>query len=159
MIALFVASILSVVSKAEKYSNKKSIDRNRKPLSDPDPDLDGCYDAYVALKNALSVTERGSIKNEKKISVLAEKVYTDFATQCPTTADGMDCSAAYLAVEALEVDDEKKIETFVADCKVDEPEKDGGDDKKAGDIGFYASKFNNIFLLMIMTLTGFYFNS
>jgi hypothetical protein len=148
--------------RSEKKLNKRLNNKVSKTLSDAD--LPGCYDAYVALKGVLTVAAAppgpGERKNDaKKISPLAGTEYADFATQCPKTVLDTECATAYAGVVAIQVADQDLIDAFVADCAITAPEGDGGDDKKTGDIGSSASNFNAILLLLLLTLTGNFFNS
>jgi hypothetical protein len=146
--------------RSEKKLNKRLNNKVSKTLSDAD--LPGCYDAYVALKGVLTVAAAPPPEREKdarKISPLAGTEYADFATQCPKTVLVTECAAAYAGVVAIEVADQDLIDAFVADCEIPAPDGDGGDDKKTGDIGSLASNFNTILLLLLITLTGNFFNS
>jgi hypothetical protein len=158
MFAIFVATSISAILNSKKNLKLKMGNPKLKPLTDPD--LPGCYEAYVALKDALSVKAAsggGDRKQPGKVSTLAGE-YAAFATQCPTTLSGPDCTAAYGAVEPLEVDTEEILNAFVDDCKVEEPDNGGNEDKKSGDIGYSALNFNNLLLLLVMALAGIYFN-
>jgi hypothetical protein len=157
MFAIFIATSISAILNSKKNLKLKLGDPKLKPLTDPD--LPGCYEAYVALNDALSVKDAsggGGRKHSRKVSTLAGE-YAAFATQCPTTLSDPDCTAAYGAVEALEVDTQEILTAFVDDCKVEEPENGGDDDKKAGDIGHSTLIFNNLLLLLVMALAGNYF--
>jgi hypothetical protein len=55
MFALLIATILSTSLDSKKLSLKKEYYMGPKEGEEPDPDTEKCYQAYVALKNALSV--------------------------------------------------------------------------------------------------------
>jgi hypothetical protein len=94
----------------------------------------------------------GDRRKYKLFKTLSEtNPLTKFTTECPTTYARTECKAAYIAIgTSVKVANKEIIDKFVKDCAVPAPEE-------SGDFDILGFKSNNVILMLVMALTGFYF--
>jgi hypothetical protein len=160
MIAVFLALSLCEKSKIN-LQLKKPNNRSRKLASASD--VDGCYEAYLALVEEyedVTVRRENEVLFEKKVKGIAPKtvedLVEDFTEKCAATAaEGTACATnlAKLIVEEPAPADQIEFKTV---CKINAPDN-GGD--SSGNSGLFSSRASGILMLLGLAISSIYFKS
>jgi hypothetical protein len=131
----------------------------------PTENLQGCADAYTAIKTLLTAQRLSEAKNSPNISLKASDIYfksaildgiNSFIALCPVTVcEDATAGCNFLLKESIEEDNLKTslATSFASKCN---PEKESDDDKK-GNSGRLSTKPSILMILICLCLGKIYF--